>query len=300
MPVDLLAQFLETIRSSQTRRAYRVDLLAFFGNPPVSEHEVEEIDLKAVRRFLRSLEEEDLATSTRRRRLSALRQFLDWLVEKGTLTHNPARGPKMKITGSKTPGDDQRVLSEKELQQLVTTAAQHSSSGLRDCALVLTIVYGALRRSEVVSLEVEDVRPLGRHWIIDLDPVETYIKIPDLVVDAIESMKSAYGIKEGPLWRSLSNRNKDERMSPDAIYKVVRRTAEQAGIGTVNIETLRRTGLHFALQGGARLPQIQAHGRLKRSASAATYFKGESRSSLNRSAVDCIELDLELPTFEDQ
>lgn len=300
MSTDLLSRFLDTIQSPQTRRAYRVDLLAFFGEAAINQCDVETLDSRAVRRFLRSLEEQELAVSTRRRRLSAIRQFFDWLVEKGRLDHNPARGPKIQISEPQAQLTEDRVLSEDELQQLVTTAAQHPSSGVRDCALVLTIVYGALRRSEVVSLEVEDIRPLGRHWIIDLDPMETYIKIPDLVVDAIESMKTTYGIEEGPLWRSLSNRNKNDRMSPDAIYKVIRRTAEQAGLGTVNTETLRRTGLHFALQGGARLPQIQAHGRFKRSASAATYFKGESRSSLNRSAVDCIELDLELPTPEGQ
>lgn len=299
MSKNLLQHFLATLNSDHTKRAYRADIYKFFGNRSVDEEMIRKVDPEDVQQFLQAMEEEGHAASTQQRRLTALRRFFDWLSQQEILTASPIRGTGIQISTSESSTETLRVLSEEEIRLLIKTAKQQRSTGVRDYALLLTILYGALRRSDVAKLDVEDVRPLGRHWILDLDSIGAYVKIPDIVVDAIETMKATYDISSGPLWRSFSNRNKGERLSPDAIYKVVRRTAQEADLGDLNIDTLRRTGLHHALQGGARLPQIQAHGRLTHSASAASYFdSSRRRGSLHESAVDCIDIDIE-PSTED-
>jgi integrase len=157
----------------------------------------------------------------------------------------------------------------------------------------LTIVYGALRRGEVAALEVDDVRPLGRYWILDLSEDaqgSDYVRIPEVVVEAIERMKDAYDITKGALWRSRSNQNRGAPMSPDAIYKVIRRVAGQAGLDSVSIDELRRTGLQLALEGGATLPQVRAHGRFNDSTSVARFVE-ERSSELGASAIEHIELE---------
>jgi site-specific recombinase XerD len=146
-------------------------------------------------------------------------------------------------------------------------------------------------------MEVGDVRPLGRHWVIDLPSGKgrtgSYVKIPDPVVGAIDAVQSRYDINEGPLWRSLSNRNYGERLTPDAVYKIVRRTGEAAGFQDVSVETLRHTGLTLAIQAGASLRQVQMHARLQSTTSAERYADTAASSGrLTESAAEYIDLDL--------
>lgn len=291
--MDLLERFLQQISSAQTRRAYRTDLKRFFGEENVEESDVQAVDPNAVKTLVQAMHRDELSASTQRRRLAGLRRFFDWLIERGVLQHNPARAPQVKPMLPDSEPSDQSFLSKEEVQDLVSTAGENSQTGLRDQALILTIVYGALRRSEAADLEVEDIRPLGRHWIIDLGSTGGYVRIPEIVVSTIERMTDAYGISSGPLWRSLSNRNRSAPMSPDAIYKVVRRTSERAGLDPVSVDTLRQTGLQLALKGGANLRDIQVHGRFTSATTAATLHEQEERSgALSGEAAEKIELDL--------
>ena len=294
--MDLVDSFLAEVSSEQTRRAYGTDLDRFFQEELVNESVVQSTEAENVQSFLRAMHRRELSASTQRRRLAALRRFFDWLIQEDVVSHNPARMPRVQLPRADAASAGDATLSKKEVEALVATAAESPTSGLRDQALILTIVYAALRRGEVAALEVENVRPLGRYWVLDLkDSAQGggYVRIPGAVVEAIERMKDAYDITSGPLWRSVSNQNHGCRMTPDAIYKVVRRVSEQAGLDSVSIDALRRTGLQLALAGGADVPQVQAHGRFGDSASAARLQDVEERSgALDESAVEHIDLDL--------
>jgi len=292
--MELVPLFLQEIQNEQTRRAYRTDLRRFFPGSNVDESAVTDVLPTDVQSFVRSLRDAGESVSTQRRRLSALRAFYDWLITEGTVAKNPARHPEVKPLRPESDSTKKSVLGAHEVERLVDTAEMSPRTGLRDRALILTIVYGALRRSEVAALEVDDVRPLGRYWILDLSEDaqgSDYVRIPEAVVEAIERMKDAYDITKGALWRSRSNQNRGAPMSPDAIYKVIRRVAGQAGLDSVSIDELRRTGLQLALEGGATLPQVRAHGRFNDSASVARLVE-ERSSELGASAVEHIELEI--------
>lgn len=293
--MDLIDSFLEEVSSQQTRRAYRTDLRRFFPDENVDASLVQGVEPEGIQSFVRAMHRDDQSLSTQRRRLAALRRFFDWLIQRGQLKRNPARHPEVQLLSPDTSPSNP-TLTKEETEALIDAAGDSPRTGPRDRALILTIVYAALRRREVARLEVGDIRPLGRYWVLDLPTLPQdggYVRIPELVVEAIEQMKDRYGIDHGRLWRSLSNRNDGTPMSPDAIYKVVRRVAERAGLDTVSIDVLRRTGLQLALQGGADVPQVQTHGRFSDSSSAARLHNDEERSgALSESAVDYIDLDI--------
>jgi len=84
-------------------------------------------------------------------------------------------------------------------------------------------------------------------------------------------------------------------MSPDAIYKRVRDIGEAAGVESVDIELLRRSGLRLAFQSGARPSQIQSQARLEDLSSAARYFESEpDEARLQETAGDFVKLDVEV------
>jgi site-specific recombinase XerC len=228
--------------------------------------------------------------------LSALRRFFDWLAEQYSISGNPTRGITVVDTSASEPSRSD-FLSRQELETLVSVASEPSETGPRDRALVLTIVYASLRRGETAALNIEDVRPLGRHWVIDLPRTSTarggYVKIPDLVATAVQNTAASYDADEGPLWRSFSNRNRGARMSPDALYKLVRRLGRKADVGPVDIEMLRQSGLRLASKAGARVTHLQDQARLEHRASAARYADGdESSARLEKSATDFLKLDV--------
>lgn len=301
--MQLLDRFSAHIDSEHTRRAYRTDLTDFFerlGKTSTPEG-LQKLTRADVRTYIRSLQSEGLSESTQRRRLSALRRFFDWVMEQGYLDRNPARACQIDLGHSRNSSDSKQaepsVLSKADAEALIRATGGAGSADLRDRGMLLTILYGALRRKEVAMMNVKHVRPLGRHWVIDLPAVDSwssaYVKIPETVVEAIERVQTRYGIDEGALWRSLSNRNRGARMTPDAIYKVVRRTGERAGLGRVTVETLRQTGLRLALDAGASVQQVQLHGRLQSASSVERLSDASGKSSrLSESAVDFVDLDV--------
>lgn len=294
--MDLLNEYLASLSSAQTVRAYEKDLHQFFADTEVTSSRLQAVDSDEIRTFVRSMHDRGLSVSMQQRRLAALRGFFDWLIDRGVVSHNPARHPQVHPEEPDSEETNETLLETSDVEALLEAAGEAPDSGLRDQTLILTIVYAALRRSEVASLDVEHLRPLGRYWVFDLSGSSResgYVRVPEPLVERIEHMQDVYGITSGALWRSLSSNNYGNRMSPDAIYKVVRRVSERAGLESVSIETLRRTGLQLALDGGADVTQVKAHGRFSDAASAARVYDPEARpKTLGDSAVEYIDLDI--------
>jgi site-specific recombinase XerD len=197
---DLVDRFVQTLSSAHTRRAYRTDLRRFFENSAVRHAEVQPIDASGIQAFVRGMRRRRKSLSTQRRRLSALRAFFDWLVASDLLPYNPARHPTVSPLPPDSEDDASDALGRAQVQKLVKVATAMPRTGPRDRALITTIVFGALRRREVAALRVQDVRPLGRYWVLDLpdDATGRYVQIPDAVVEEIEALQEAYDIQSGP------------------------------------------------------------------------------------------------------
>lgn len=294
-----LEQFLDSIDSDHTRRAYQTDLGRYLNHLEggQAERAVEDAEAADVQRFLDEMNREGLSESTRRRRFSAVRRFYDWLVEHGEASWNPARASSVSLDHTPNVDASPRFLSKEDLESVVAAAGGPSATGVRDRAIVLLIIYGALRRSELAALDIGDIRPLARHWVIDLPGNSGgrggFVKIPSVVAEAVQKATDTYDSDQGALWQSFSNRNQGERLSPDALYKRVRHLGRIAGLDGLDIETLRRSGLRLAAQSGARPDQIQTHARLQHPTSTLRYFEAETGGSrLRNTAGDLLDLEI--------
>ena len=283
-----LIDFLAQIDSTHTRRAYRTDIADFFGleeGENLEKSQIARVNSGQVRSHIRMLQTEGKAVSTQRRRLSALRRFFDWLRNQDIIQRNPARECRIDFSDV-TPAAQQKaadlsVLTKAETEQLIQATETAGEAATRNKGIILIILYAALRRSEVAAMDVSHVRPLGRHWVVDVPAGDgwssAYVKVPETVIEAIDAVQSRYGIDEGALWRSLSNRNRGNRMTPDAIYKMVRRTGREANLGEVTVETLRQTGLYLAMKHGATIQHVQVHARLQSASSVERYIDPDDR-----------------------
>ena len=291
---DLISLYLQRYDRANTRRAYENDLVDFFGARRVSLDQAATVTFVEVNAYIAAMEADGYSGSTIKRRVAALRGFFDWLVALGALERNPAHRQLLRRVRSASRRDRTIVvLTADQAGRLVAATKDAGEAAVRDRALVLTLLYCVLRRSEAAAMEADHVRPLGHYWVLDLPETkggaDQYVKIPAHVVEEIDLMKAHYGITEGPLWRSLSNNSRGRRLSPQSIYRIVRQTAQRAGLAQdVGAHTLRHTGCTLALEAGASLQQVQTHARHKHIETTMVYI--HQRDKLRDSAADYIRV----------
>ncbi len=295
---DILALYLLRYDRPQTKRAYRNDLVQFFW----AEFDTDEVTLDLARQVtfvhvnahLERLDHAGAKVSTIRRRLSTVRGFFDWLVAMEVTRVNPAsRQLVRRIQKGDYRDRPLKVLTVSQARRLLEATEQAGKAAVRDHAMLMVMLHCVLRRSEVSRMDVGHIRQTGPYWILDLPETkggaDQFVKIPAHVVEEVNMMKGVYGISAGPLWRSMSNNARGKRLSPAAIYEMVRRTAKRAGLTSdIGAHTMRHTGCTLAIESGATIQQVQAHARHKNIDTTLVYV--HQRDKLKNSAADHIHI----------
>lgn len=142
--------------SANTLDAYRRDLFDYLSFLERSGTTVTSAGKADVSRYLQELSEVGLKPSSRRRRLSAVRQLYKFLEAEGAMRENPATGIAGPVKGRPLP----KTLSTDEVDRLIETS-EKAAQGLNGRDLVravrhhclLEMLYATgLRVSELVSL----------------------------------------------------------------------------------------------------------------------------------------------------
>ena len=139
--------------AKNTVGAYRQDLSDFasFLKAPFSEASADQVNT-----YLITLSQRNLASATVSRRLSALRQFYQFLISEGWATANPTTA----IDGPCHQRPLPKIISEEDVVRLLDyAAAQTDPEGLRLYAMLETLYASGLRVSELVSLPVATLHP---------------------------------------------------------------------------------------------------------------------------------------------
>ncbi len=221
------------------------------------------------------------APSTIRRRLAALGKLHRFNDLPWNPAHRDIQAPLRGVLRTRgRPVRKAAALTLPMLRRLVATC-DGSTRGRRDRALLLFGFAGALRRSELVALQVEDVAvaagglrlriargktdqagegaeiglPRGRH-------VET------CPVRAFEAWQAVARRKAGPLFRRISSAGRvgDAALHPDAVRRILAARVRMAGLEIAGFERLSAHALRVgfiteAYAKGARDEDIMRHTR---------------------------------------
>ena len=263
--------FTDNIRSKHTREAYGRAAVRFFAW--CSE---QGLSLPAIRSFhvsayIEELLDEDkhgLSKPTVKQHLAAIRMLFDWLVVGQVCRENPAaavRGPRHSVTTGKTP-----VLDKEETRRLLDAIDVTHVVGLRDRALIATMVFTFGRVEAVCGMDVRDYYPSGKRWRVRLSekngrehemPVHhTLEEYLDAYLAAAKESEQDF-TKKHPLFPTAPGRSRrltSTRMDRTAAWKMVRRHAKAAGIKTpIGNHTFRGTGITNYLENGGTLAEAQ-------------------------------------------
>ncbi|MEX2252958.1 MAG: tyrosine recombinase XerC [Thermoleophilaceae bacterium] len=265
--------------SDKTRRAYGVDLEQLARFAEGHDRGPEDLGPRELRRFAGVLSERGCSKSTVARKLAAVRTFYRGLVERGSLSANPAD-----LVG--TPKQDSylpQVLKQTEVSALLDSLPTGTPLELRDRALFELAYSAGLRAEELTNLDLsgldadsEELRVEGKGSKTRIVPagepawraLEQYLARGRLELDshAAEPSPAVFLSKRG---RRLSTSDVRRRLRLAA-----RRAALDAGVSP---HTLRHSFATHLLEGGADLRTIQellGHASIS---TTQTYTRVESR-----------------------
>ena len=221
------------------------------------------------------------APTTIRRRLSALGKMHRFNDLAWNPAHRDIQGPLQGVLRTHArPVRKAAALTLPMLRQLLATC-DDSARGRRDRALLLFGFVGALRRSELVALRVEDVAVGGgglririRHSKTDQVGQGAEIGLPrgrhaeTCPVRAFAAWQAVAQRKAGPLFRKISTGDGigGTALHPDAVRQILAHRVAMAGIAVDGFDRLSAHALRVgfitaAYDSGARDEDIMRHTR---------------------------------------
>ena len=260
----LVEFFTAEIRNPNTRQAYACATARFFEWCENRNLALAGVTPFAVAAYIEEMQD-CYAQPTVKQHLAAIRTMFDYLVVGQVLPVNPAasvRGPKHVVKKGKTP-----VLTASEARALLDSIDIGTCSGVRDRALLGTMVYSFARVGAVVGMNVEDYYRQGKRWWLRLhEKGGKFHEVPahHNAEEYLDAYLDAAGIgnrKGAPLWRSMSRERtfSENRMGRIDVFRMIKRRVHQAELGAAaNCHTFRATGITAYLLNGGSIENAQA------------------------------------------
>src|SRR6202453_4107645 len=138
-------EWFKNIRNPNTKRAYENairDFMLFTGIKRPEEFRI--VTPAHVIAWRDDLGERVLNGTTIRHRLAAVSSLFQHLCDKNAVNHNPVKGvkrPRTETEEGKTP-----AIADHQARKLLVAPAEKSLKGIRDRAILATLLYHALRR----------------------------------------------------------------------------------------------------------------------------------------------------------
>jgi integrase/recombinase XerD len=227
-----------------------------------------------------------LSNATMQLRITVLRLFCDSLVERQFRQDNPVgRGhyvPGKAFGGARSRGLLPRyqklpwIPSDQEWQHLLHGLGEEC---LRTQVMLMLAYDGALRREELVRLEMSDfdfayqqIRVRAEHAKNGRERIVGYEKTTSRLLQAYLRHRRALSTKHGPLFLSESHRNASNPLALVTWSKVVQKLAARAGLPRFTTHTPRHLRLTHMARAHMELHQIATYAGHKSLASTMLYI----------------------------
>jgi site-specific recombinase XerD len=300
--VEAAREFAQAAKSEATRRAYASDLRDFDSWCASQRRSPMPAEPETVALYITDLARSGRAASTIQRRLAAISQVhqlaghvppptADWEVRQ------VIQGIRRRI--GTAPSQKEAILTV-TLRRLVSSCDPATRAGARDRALLLLGFAAGSRRSELVSLDVQDATETAeglRRRRSKTDPEARGDEVgivrgqhPDIdPVRALRHWRQLGGITTGPLFRPVTRSDtvRRGRLSPQAVALVVQRAAGRAGLATPQAfagHSLRSGCATQAALEGAPERAIMRQGRWRSIATVRRYIRSGDLWQENASA----------------
>ncbi len=260
--------FGDEIASDYTRKAYRHAVHRFLLWCRDQGFELRRIPPGSVGHYIRTLmttKGKPASKPTQKLHLAAIRKFFDTLVQRHAIVLNPAasvRGPRVRNVTGKTPATDPA-----QARALLVSIDVSSVVGLRDRAILATMMYTAARVGAVAKLRRRDFYTDGRQWYLRFDEkggADRHIPCRHDLQGYIEDYlfhAGGHADPDAPLFLSALGRTGQLSSRPcqaKDIHRMVKRRLIAAGLPSIlTCHSFRATTATDLLEQGVPLEDVQ-------------------------------------------
>ncbi len=209
-----------------------------------------------VEAYTESLTRRGKSPATVTRSLASIKSFYQYLLSRGVVDQNPAKG----ISPAKVERKLPQVLTGKEVELFLEQPECTDLKGYRDRAMLELLYATGIRVSELIGLDVDDLNlpggvlkcfSKGRERVIPLYPAA--IRALNEYVHTVRPQ-----LVESEDETALFVNMNGERMSRQGFWKLIKHYQEKAGIQKdITPHTLRHSFAAHLLENGADLRSIQ-------------------------------------------
>jgi integrase/recombinase XerC len=256
---------LERHASHETVRNYVSDLRQFQTFMTTESSDAHTLDpatvqTESIRAYLHWLDRKREKSTSMARKLASLRSFYRYLQREGMVGLNPAEA----IRTPKHPKHLPRVLTKDDAAALMEFPADETGGSLRDRAMLETLYSTGARVSELVGINLEDLRASeGLVHLRGKGRKERIVPIGDVALRAIhaylnqrplmDSQDLATKRVSSPVFRN----SRGGRLTTRSVARIVARYSNRLAGGSVSPHTLRHSFATHLLDEGADLRSIQ-------------------------------------------
>ena len=194
------------------------------------------------------------------RKLASLRSFYRYLQREGRVGLNPAEAIRTPKQSKYLP----RVLTKGDAAALMEFPADQTGGAFRDCALLETLYSTGARVSELVGINLEDVRASeGLVHLRGKGRKERIVPIGDVALRTIQAYLAQRPLVDSrdlttkrvssPVFRN----SRGGRLTTRSVARIVARYSKRLAGGSVSPHTLRHSFATHLLDEGADLRSIQ-------------------------------------------
>ena len=257
----IIAMVIDGLPSENSRRAYSRHLQEFFlwhalENRP-------ELNKALINRYVKTLRERKLSSSTINQKLSALRKLATEAEDNNLIDSRLANGIRA-VRG--VPFRGRRTgnwLTKEDAQRWLNAPETKTLKGVRDRALLAVLIGCGLRRAEAAILSFSHIEQREGRWaIVDIvgkrDKMRT-VPMPSWAKACVDAWKTVAHLEEGFVFRRVNKGDNlmGESITPQAIRDIVAGYALKLENQGIAPHDLRRTFAKLAHKGGSPIDQIQ-------------------------------------------
>ena len=199
--------------------------------------------------------------------LAGVRSFFEWATTTNRIPFNPTQA----IKGVTRKGTKKRhireALTDSEALRVLSQPNRETPEGIRDYAMLATMLYTASRGIELFRADLADLQTVNGKLVLYVQG-KGHIEKDEMLVltgeaeSAVRSWLTTRGKQSGALFTSLSNRSKGERLSRRALRDIIKGYFDKAGVhGNKTTHSLRHTAITSAIRHGAPAEKVRGMSR---------------------------------------
>ena len=284
-------QHLEREYSPLTAEAYGRSLNHFLTwcdeqEPPL---EIPLCSPKEIRAW-RDAMKENYSPSTVSLRISGVRSFFQYAIERGAPSVDPTRD--VKVRGGSRSGARRHKRDELTDDELLAVLATCDGGTFnlrkpydyRDRAILTLMAYCGLRtieihRANIGDLETKDGRRILWVWGKGRVEPDDFVVLPAPAEQALRDWIAERPIEGGPIFISLARPTYGRRLGLRSLRKIIRTRFQKCGIRSSRktAHSLRHSAISRAIRGGASPLQVQAMARHSDVKTTLSYYHEKNR-----------------------